>query len=192
MGSLDGAEHLGHREAVDVGVEHARRRSPAWASAMARLTVTEDLPTPPLPEEIPSTRVLGELRRGSAARARHRGRARRGPVAGHGRRAGSCAARGARTRPSRARRPSRPARARRWRASRTARWGQLGDRQDQLDDGPAVDLAHPRRGSRARRGGGPAGARRWRRGRRAGAGSSVTGIPLGGPEVTGASATDAP
>ena len=31
---------------------------PCWASAMARLVVTDDLPTPPLPDAISSTRVL--------------------------------------------------------------------------------------------------------------------------------------
>ena len=34
------------------------RRWPRWASATARLVVTDDLPTPPLPEAMSSTRVL--------------------------------------------------------------------------------------------------------------------------------------
>ena len=35
-------------------------RLPRWASATARLVVTDDLPTPPLPEAMSSTRVRGD------------------------------------------------------------------------------------------------------------------------------------
>ena len=43
------AQHAGHGEAPDVGVEHAHGQASA-ARAAARFTVTDDLPTPPLPE----------------------------------------------------------------------------------------------------------------------------------------------
>ena len=43
------AEHPRDRVAVDVGVDEPDRE-PALAIAAARLTVTDDLPTPPLPD----------------------------------------------------------------------------------------------------------------------------------------------
>ena len=52
------AEHARHREAPHVGVDRRRRAWPRCASATARLVVTDDLPTPPLPDAIASTRVL--------------------------------------------------------------------------------------------------------------------------------------
>ena len=50
------AEHRGDRVAVDVGVDDADLEARA-AIASARLTVTEDLPTPPLPLAIANTLV---------------------------------------------------------------------------------------------------------------------------------------
>ena len=68
-------EHPGHREPVDVGVEDPDVVCPRAARATARFTVTDDLPTPPLPDEIASTRVvdrgherLGDPPRGRGAR----------------------------------------------------------------------------------------------------------------------------
>ena len=55
------AEHAGDREAPDVGVEHADREARVAASAAARLTVTDDLPTPPLPEAIVMTWVVAGI-----------------------------------------------------------------------------------------------------------------------------------
>ena len=52
-------EHLRDRVAVDVGVEDADPRAPCAANAAARLTVSVDLPTPPLPEATAITRVVG-------------------------------------------------------------------------------------------------------------------------------------
>ena len=57
--ALRHAEHMGDRVAVDVGVEHADACSPRAANAAARFAVSVDLPTPPLPEAIASTRVVG-------------------------------------------------------------------------------------------------------------------------------------
>ena len=54
-------EHVRDRVAVDVGVEDPDP-CPIDARAAARLTESEDLPTPPLPEATASTRVLGESR----------------------------------------------------------------------------------------------------------------------------------
>ena len=58
------AEHARDRVAVDVGVDDADLAGPAAAIAAARLTVTDDLPTPPLPDATAYTRVselgLGE------------------------------------------------------------------------------------------------------------------------------------
>ena len=50
-------EHARHAVAVDVGVEQPDGQARSAASATARLTVTEDLPTPPLPLATPYTRV---------------------------------------------------------------------------------------------------------------------------------------
>ena len=51
------AEHAGHREAVDVGVDDADPQPALRPATAARLTVTDDLPTPPLPEATAYTRV---------------------------------------------------------------------------------------------------------------------------------------
>ena len=56
-GSTIGAEHPRDRVAVDVGVDDADRVA-LRARATARLTVTLYLPTPPLPDEMSSGRVL--------------------------------------------------------------------------------------------------------------------------------------
>ena len=63
------AEHPRDREAPDVGVEHADRASPRAASAAARLAVTDDLPTPPLPLPTAITRVVAETSVGGACSA---------------------------------------------------------------------------------------------------------------------------
>ena len=62
------AEHARHAEAPDVGVEHADGE-PAAASAAARFTVTDDLPTPPLPLATASTRVVDGTSVGAASLA---------------------------------------------------------------------------------------------------------------------------
>ena len=51
-------EHVRDRVAVDVGVEDADLR-PCSENAAARLTVSDDFPTPPLPEATAITRVVG-------------------------------------------------------------------------------------------------------------------------------------
>ena len=60
------AEHARHAEAPDVGVEHADGEARVLASAAARLTVTDDLPTPPLPLATASTRVVDGTSVGAA------------------------------------------------------------------------------------------------------------------------------
>ena len=68
------AEHAGDAEAPDVGVEHADRE-PRAASAVARFTVTDDLPTPPFPLATATTRVVAGTSVGAAcSRAFNRAR----------------------------------------------------------------------------------------------------------------------
>ena len=68
------AEHARDAEAPDVGVEHADRW-PRAASAAARFTVTELLPTPPLPLDTAITRVVAGISvSGAFSRALQSGR----------------------------------------------------------------------------------------------------------------------
>jgi len=65
---LDGSLHREqsrHRVAPDVSVEQAYNETPA-ASETARFTLTEDLPTPPLPEATASTLAVAGMSVGTA------------------------------------------------------------------------------------------------------------------------------
>ena len=54
--AIGDAEHLGNRKPPDVGVDHSDLL-PRRLKATARLVVTDDFPTPPLPDETAITRV---------------------------------------------------------------------------------------------------------------------------------------
>ena len=56
-GGARDAEHARHREAPHVGVDRGDVVARGCASATDRLVVTDDLPTPPLPDATASTRV---------------------------------------------------------------------------------------------------------------------------------------
>ena len=120
-GAVD-AEHARHREAPHVGVDRRDLVARVARARSTRLVVTDDLPTPPLPDAIASTRVRASVNGfDAAAAALARPATRRRPAAGSAgahaleqpapaRRARRRSCRGGRRRRGRRRRPRRPRR----------------------------------------------------------------------------------